>query len=531
MRGSPSGAPMRRTLNKRYSLDPQPVPLLDTAGEDEKGEYVVAEISEGLSKKYYLDKLHVYEDMVYLIRHIQTDWNDNEERVKWSLALSLFMAIQFIVLTVQIVGVMMGISGTGDWLRREDGSMHRAKYYFLTSLQTGCVVMQLVCILNWYLCRVKNLKSFDRIWSGITLLGHPELRLYCATEMLVLALHEPPGFIEFYDNAWKLQILALLRVYTVFTTIRGRAALASLRARMLCALFRVTNNKSFQVRVWMHTYPRQFMLGVCSIGWAVLSVAVYLAEGGDLTFEESMWLTFITMTTVGYGDFSPKTRAGRCIAVLTTVHGLLSTSLLINAVDSALTLSHSQGKIVEFMTEAKMSRCKEEEALNIIGLVIGMYIDRKRSGAAEFCPTYSQKLVLACERFRRARRALTRFVAGVHNEVELPDLADQLRKIDYKLDALSGHGYVGSTMSRPQGSRTFTEPFSPGPAPAPAEALTQRVEHLSTQVLALQHAVTTLAKRHAPKKPAAKKQVVVTNKQPAPKKPPAAANTAPDTYS
>jgi voltage-gated potassium channel len=42
-----------------------------------------------------------------------------------------------------------------------------------------------------------------------------------------------------------------------------------------------------------------------------------------------MWLAFTTMTTVGYGDFAPKTNMGRFLAVMAALSGIFLISLLV----------------------------------------------------------------------------------------------------------------------------------------------------------------------------------------------------------
>lgn len=43
----------------------------------------------------------------------------------------------------------------------------------------------------------------------------------------------------------------------------------------------------------------------------------------DAYFQNSVWLTFVTTSTVGYGDFTPKTHWGRTVAAFIAVSGLI----------------------------------------------------------------------------------------------------------------------------------------------------------------------------------------------------------------
>ena len=47
------------------------------------------------------------------------------------------------------------------------------------------------------------------------------------------------------------------------------------------------------------------------------------ATGANIkTATDALWWTFVTVTTVGYGDFYPVTVLGRCVAVLLMIVGI-----------------------------------------------------------------------------------------------------------------------------------------------------------------------------------------------------------------
>ena len=52
--------------------------------------------------------------------------------------------------------------------------------------------------------------------------------------------------------------------------------------------------------------------------------------------NNSIWLTIITMTTVGYGDFFPRTLIGRIIDFVLVIWGIFIVSLMVVVLTNAL---------------------------------------------------------------------------------------------------------------------------------------------------------------------------------------------------
>jgi voltage-gated potassium channel len=67
------------------------------------------------------------------------------------------------------------------------------------------------------------------------------------------------------------------------------------------------------------TYKGILLLIALAIGSAVL----YFIFEKDLSFPESIYLAIITMTTVGYGDISPKTDPGQTVSIFLALFGIL----------------------------------------------------------------------------------------------------------------------------------------------------------------------------------------------------------------
>lgn len=71
---------------------------------------------------------------------------------------------------------------------------------------------------------------------------------------------------------------------------------------------------------------------IASVGIVILGgVLIHFAEG--MTFSDGIWWSFVTATTVGYGDLSPSTVYGRIIAMILMLLGIG----LIGSLTSAIT--------------------------------------------------------------------------------------------------------------------------------------------------------------------------------------------------
>ena len=62
--------------------------------------------------------------------------------------------------------------------------------------------------------------------------------------------------------------------------------------------------------------------------WLVVNAAA-TAYFEKLPFADALYFTFVTGLTIGYGDIAPVTLAGRVVAILTGLVGILITGLIV----------------------------------------------------------------------------------------------------------------------------------------------------------------------------------------------------------
>jgi voltage-gated potassium channel len=62
--------------------------------------------------------------------------------------------------------------------------------------------------------------------------------------------------------------------------------------------------------------------------WLVVDAAA-IAYFEKMPFADALYFTFVTGLTIGYGDIAPVTLAGRVVAILTGLLGILITGLVV----------------------------------------------------------------------------------------------------------------------------------------------------------------------------------------------------------
>jgi voltage-gated potassium channel len=100
------------------------------------------------------------------------------------------------------------------------------------------------------------------------------------------------------------------------------------------------------------TYRRHFFYTLwkikivifCLIAMLVVD-AIAITYFEKISFADALYFTFITGLTVGYGDIVPVTLAGRMIAVLTGLQGLLMTGIIVAVAVYALKETMKQKEV------------------------------------------------------------------------------------------------------------------------------------------------------------------------------------------
>jgi hypothetical protein len=88
----------------------------------------------------------------------------------------------------------------------------------------------------------------------------------------------------------------------------------------------MSNLKSFH-RLFFHALLKIQDIFFLLLGWLVVNAAA-IAYLEQIPFADALYFSFVTGLTIGYGDISPVTHAGRVFAVLTGFVGILMTGLI-----------------------------------------------------------------------------------------------------------------------------------------------------------------------------------------------------------
>lgn len=140
------------------------------------------------------------------------------------------------------------------------------------------------------------------------------------------------------------------RIYFLVRSCFNYSIYTDAYSKKLCKSYGINDDVKWTLKCYINKKPEKTVccLFVCST--LILSYVLRIFEMPFFRINEdeypifdsffnSMWCIWATMTTVGYGDISPSTIPGRCIAMVTALWGTFLISLMVVIVTNIFQLN------------------------------------------------------------------------------------------------------------------------------------------------------------------------------------------------
>jgi hypothetical protein len=223
-----------------------------------------------------------------------------------------------------------------------------------------------------------------------------KFQLFC--EVLIHLAHVPPtarwrfevGFVNDEHQAYypldNLNALLVLRLYILVRVICEQSYYDDENVMAVGSLNHVTINHSFVIKCIIRRSPMMSLgLGLFwTTCWGAYNIRLWersLTLDGDLEtssadWSNAFWLVFVTMTSVGYGDYAPITHLGRLTASICVLSFTLFISLFIGVVADEMQLGSSQEKVYEYAD----SHANHQRVRGLAAEVITQFVQAKTWG-------------------------------------------------------------------------------------------------------------------------------------------------------
>lgn len=191
-------------------------------------------------------------------------------------------------------------------------------------------------------------------------------------------------------------ILHIAQLYKLFFIIKAfsiTSEFANPSSYRACAIYRVENNITFVFRCVMQEHPFQLIMTLMLAGIFVFGYALQISETPvslkDKTIDlkgyfECCWCIMITMSTVGFGDYFPRSTFGRFTIFFATIYGMIVTSLMVNFISDRLNLSQPELKAFTVVNRIEIMKNIKKKASHMI-YKMGRYfvLKKKRTDVQE----------------------------------------------------------------------------------------------------------------------------------------------------
>jgi hypothetical protein len=166
------------------------------------------------------------------------------------------------------------------------------------------------------------------------------------------------------------------RIYLILRCVLANSFYMSPRAQRVCQMNGCYASYMFSVKAAMKAQPyvvlfTNLIMSMFYFGYLIRLFdqpeELKVASGQNFdSITNPVWLSIVTMTTVGYGDFFPKSTPSRIAGLLCSFYGVYLVSLFVIALENLLIFDQTEERSYELISRLEDKEALKVEAVNVL---------------------------------------------------------------------------------------------------------------------------------------------------------------------
>jgi len=164
-----------------------------------------------------------------------------------------------------------------------------------------------------------------------------------------------------------------------------------------------------------------------AVGYIVF--ALERSHGTCMMYKDVVWMIGVTITNLGFGDFTPSSLVSRCMICMLSLFGIFQTALIVGVLSEALVIPPDEKRILASVEKQRADQIRRHAAAKLIQATWRQH--RFRDGR-----NYNRGFVNALWQWRKVKTSTDTVGQSLEKEFLVDDTAITTTYISRKLDAL-----------------------------------------------------------------------------------------------
>jgi len=249
---------------------------------------------------------------------------------------------------------------------------------------TASTIITLIFSIMYQYFEIRIFK-FDNSLSPSVFLIQRDLYCQIAIECLVIAIHPlwlHKQVLWFMDYQYLYFMMVFRLFYAMRIALLNSHMFDSTKVQSVATLNKINigaltkENMRLIMRTFMGDYGGRIMGLTIMINWLFVAWMIRLAEAqwnykngstdGVSAFLDTLWLVPITFTTIGYGDFYPRSHIGRLWCIWLALLGCVATAILVNIMTDTLGMTRRERLLFRVLNNDNLRNSLKEKAAIVL---------------------------------------------------------------------------------------------------------------------------------------------------------------------